>query len=50
MGERYDLTITLADGVFRSWQCRSASKGDGEAMALVRTGAGALHPVSGPAS
>ena len=42
MGERYDVIVTLADGVFAL--VASAEGKDGQAMAVVRTGTGQVPP------
>ncbi|WP_246025765.1 multicopper oxidase family protein [Saccharopolyspora antimicrobica] len=42
MGERYDVVVTLGDGVFPL--VASAEGKQGQAMALIRTGAGAAPP------
>jgi FtsP/CotA-like multicopper oxidase with cupredoxin domain len=44
MGERYDVTVTLGDGVFPL--VASAEGKTGQGLALVRTGAGAVPPAT----
>ena len=45
MGERFDVAVTLSDGVFQFMASAEGKGGDSDARALVRTGAGAVPPV-----
>ena len=45
MGERFDVMVTLGDGVFQFMASAEGKGGGSDARALVRTGAGAAPPV-----
>ena len=44
MGERFDVAVTLGDGVFQFMASAEGKGGGSDARALVRTGAGAVPP------